>query len=95
MALTPEQRAELEALRPETVRIKLIHGGPCRGAMVLGFKTGILGGNLTRGDIDDWLVEKGVEEVAMQRSTLRWAKIAGIAAIVSVIVSAVGIWLAK
>jgi hypothetical protein len=46
MALTDEQRAELEALGADTVRIKLIHGGTDRGAAVPGFRTGILGGNL-------------------------------------------------
>jgi len=32
MPLTDEQRAELEALGPETVRAKLIQVGPGRGA---------------------------------------------------------------
>jgi hypothetical protein len=62
-----------------------------------------MGGLLTRSDVEDWLAEKHIEEAAMQRSTLTWAKIAGIAAIVGVIVAAVlgvigiavTIWLAK
>jgi hypothetical protein len=65
MALKPEQRAELEALGPDTVRIKLIAGNPGRGADVFGFKTGIEGGCLTRGDVEDWLIEKRVEEATM------------------------------
>jgi hypothetical protein len=52
--LTDEQRAELESHDPATVRTKLIQAGPGRGASVSGFKTG----ELTRGDVEDWLVEK-------------------------------------
>jgi len=38
MPLTDEQRAELEALGPETVRSKLIQAGPGRGVSLAGFK---------------------------------------------------------
>jgi hypothetical protein len=40
-------------------------------------------------DIEDWLVEKNVEEIALQLGTLRWAKIAGWAAVVSIIVTVI------
>lgn len=93
--LTDEQRAELEALGPETVRTKLIQGGPGYGATLAGFKTG----NLTRGDVDAWLAEKRIEEAAIQKSTLRWAKIAGWAgiagAIIGIVAIGVTIWLVK
>jgi hypothetical protein len=93
--LTDEQRAELESHDPATVRTKLIQAGPGRGASVSGFKTG----ELTRGDVEDWLVEKHIEQVRVQDSTLRWAKIAGWAGIASAIVGLVAIivtiWLAK
>jgi hypothetical protein len=99
MALTPDQRAELEALGADTVRVKLITGGPGAGASVPGFKTGHpggLGGIITRSDIEDWLAEKHVEDVATRReeaavlrSTLTWAKIAGMAAVVGVVVTAI------
>jgi hypothetical protein len=85
--LTAEQRAELEALGPETVRAKLIQPGLGRGADLAGFKTGYL----TRGDVEDWLTEKYTEEESRQESILRWAKIAGWAAIVSVLVGVAGI----
>jgi hypothetical protein len=95
MTLTAEQRAELEALAPATVRLKLIQGGAGRGASISGFKCG----DITRGDIDDWLIEKNIEEVALQQGTLRWAKIAGWAGIISVIATvlmgALAIYLAK
>jgi hypothetical protein len=83
--LTKEQRAELEALAPATVRLKLIQAGANRGASVSGFKCG----DITRGDVDDWLIEKNVEEVALQQGTLLWAKIAGWAGIISVIATVI------
>jgi hypothetical protein len=53
---------------------------------------------LTRGDVEDWLSEKHTEEIRritedaqMQGITLRWAKIAGWAGIVSVIVGVASI----
>jgi hypothetical protein len=106
MALTPEQRAELEKLGPDNVRIKLVAGGPGAGASVPGFRTGHpggLGGLMTRSDVEDWLAEKHVEQVATRReeadvlrSTLTWARIAGIAAIVFGLATiALTIWLAK
>ncbi len=95
--LTPEQRAELEAYGPEVVQAKLMHAGPGRGAAVLGFDTAKLG--LNRGDVEDWLAEKHVVESRERKSTLRWAKIAGWAAIAGVLIGiltvAGTIWLAK
>lgn len=85
--LTNEQRAELEALGPETVRAKLIQPGAGRGADLSGFKTGILGGHLTRGDVEDWLADKHIEEARVQNSTLRWAKIAGWAGIAGALIA--------
>jgi hypothetical protein len=93
--LTDEQRDELEAHGPSTVRTKLIPAGPGRGASVAGFKCG----DLTRGDVEDWLVVKHVEEMGVQNSTLRWARIAvwaGIAGVaVGIVAVGVTIWLAK
>jgi hypothetical protein len=95
MNLTAAQRAELESRGSATVRLKLSQSGPGRGASVSGFKCG----DITRGDIEDWLDEKNIEEVALQQGTLRWAKIAGWAGIISiiatVIMGALAILLAK
>jgi hypothetical protein len=85
MTLTAEQRTELEALAPASVRLMLLHGGPGRGASIGGFKCG----DITKGDIDDWLIEKNVEESAVQLGTLRWAKIAGLAGIISVVATVI------
>jgi hypothetical protein len=83
MALTTEQRAELEKHGPETVRIKLLQGGADRGAAIPGFTTGPYR-TLTRSDVEDWLVEKQAEAAKNQRQTLQWAIIAGLAAIAGV-----------
>jgi hypothetical protein len=47
--LTAVQRAELEALRPEYVRLKLMYAGPGRGADVPGFRCG----SIMRGTIEN------------------------------------------
>lgn len=87
MPLNAGQRAELEALAPVTVRAKLSQPGAGRGASLFGFKAGVEGWQLTRGDVEDWLAEKYVEEWTAQNNILRWAKIATWAAIVSVSVT--------
>jgi hypothetical protein len=94
--LTAEQRAELEALGPETVRAKLIQPGAGRGAALSGFRTGILGGHLTRGDVEDWLAEKHTQEERRQNSTLLWARIAGWTGIIGIAVAvAIAYWQGK
>jgi hypothetical protein len=93
--LTPDQRKELDDSGAASIRLKLTQYGAGRGASIGGFKCG----DITRGDIEDWLVEKNAEETALQRGTLRWAKIAGwagiIAVITTVIMGALAIYLAK
>ena len=54
MALTPEHRAELEILGPETVRIRLRSSDLV--TVISGFKT-----PTTRSDIEGWLTEKRIE----------------------------------
>ena len=80
MALTAAQRSELENLGPATIRFKLLHAGGGRGADVGGFTCG----SMTRGDIEDWLVEKNRDENVLQRSTLFWARVAGWASLVAI-----------
>ena len=62
MPLTPEQRGELEALGAATVRVKLVQAGAGRWTTLVGFKTGEDGKGLTRGDVEDWLIEKAKKE---------------------------------
>src|SRR3974390_1309337 len=54
MALTPEHRAELEVLGPETVRIRLRSSDLV--TVISGFKT-----PTTRSDLEGWLTEKRIE----------------------------------
>ena len=54
MALTPEHRAELELLGPETVRVRLRSSDLV--TVISGFKT-----PTTRSDLEGWLTEKRVE----------------------------------
>jgi hypothetical protein len=87
--LTPEQRAELEEHGAASIRFKLIQHGAGRGASISGFKCG----DITRGDIEDWLAKKSREESTQQSATLRWARIAGWTGIVGVLLAAISIWL--
>ena len=88
--LTRTQRDELEQQGPQNIRFRLASYGGGRGAAIGGFRCG----DITRGEIEDWLTEKYQAEAAQQRSTLRWARIAGWAAILSAIFSAAAVWLA-
>jgi hypothetical protein len=85
--LTTEQRAELEHHGAVSIRFKLTQYGSGPGASIGGFKCG----DITRVDIEEWLAEKSAEETAQQFAILRWARIAGWAGIVSVILTAIGI----
>jgi hypothetical protein len=87
--LTRAQRNELEQQGPQNIRFKLAAYGGGRGAAIGSFQCG----DITRGEIEDWLAEKYQTEAAQQRSTLRWAQIAAAAAILSAILSAVAVWL--
>lgn len=58
MALTTAERAVLEAAGIANVRDKLRYAGPGRGAAV----PGLASGDLTRGDVEDWLSDKERDE---------------------------------
>ncbi len=79
--LTEVQRKELENLGATTIRFKLTTHGAGRGASISGFTCG----DVTRGDIEDWLAEKNREEAALQDKILFWARIAGVAGIAGVL----------
>jgi hypothetical protein len=88
--LTPDQRKELENLGAATIRFKLLQSGGGRGAAVTGFTCG----EISRGDVEDWLVEKNREETALQRTILFWARVAGWTGLVGIGIAAVD-WLFK
>jgi hypothetical protein len=85
--LTDEQRSELEERGAENVRAKLTSygGGP---GILHGF---LRSGSPNRGDVEDWLTEKSRSEAAWRSATLRWARIAGWAAIAATILAAVAL----
>jgi hypothetical protein len=78
MALSEEQRRDLERLTVENVRLKLGYSDAERGAVV----TGLGDGMILRGDAEDWLAEMARLEAKERAATLRWARIAGWAGIV-------------
>ena len=81
--LTQEQRQELETMGATNVRFRLSQFGGGRASAIPGFKCG----DMTRGDIEDWLAEKYVEEVRMQRWTLVWAMVGGVAGTLGVLIA--------
>jgi hypothetical protein len=90
--LTDDQRGELESFGSTDIRMKVAayaggHTGP--GSFIGGFRCG----DIERRDIDGWLSEKTHEESKQQSKILLWAKIAAWAAIVSVFLTALGIYL--
>jgi hypothetical protein len=87
--LTRAQKDELEQQGAQNIRFKLASYGGGRGAAIGGFRCG----DISRGEIEDWLAEKYQREAAQQCSTLRWARIAALAATVSAILSAIAVWL--
>jgi hypothetical protein len=94
MALTDEQRAELDALDIETIHGKLRLAGPGQGAAVAGFKTGPLG--LTRSDVEAYLAERVVRELKAQRRASITSLLVAVVGVVATIVGiGVMVWLAK
>jgi hypothetical protein len=89
--LTAEQRACLEERGLALARMKLIEYSGNRETVVGGFPCEYM----KRGDLEDWVAEKGREEARQQTNILLWAKIAAGAGIIGVIVTAIGIWLQK
>lgn len=85
--LDPRIRVELEQLGPGNVRELLrTAAGSGRSAPVAMQLPGVP--DPTRGDVEDWLRGKERETERVIGATLKWAKIAGVAAIIGVIVTA-------
>ena len=94
LMLTPPQLAELEALGPYIVRLRLqVATGRDRNAQMTGFRNGLM----TRGDVEEWLSQKDREDAEREQATLKRARIVDWAGVVGVIAAiAVGflaIWL--
>jgi len=78
MALTDQQGAELKRLGPRIVQMRLDATGNDPGALVQGTK------DMDRRGVEDWLAAQGADEAKQRADTLRWAKIAGWAALAAV-----------
>ena len=93
--LTPPQRAELETLGPYIVRLRLqVATVRDRNAQMTGFRSGLM----TRGEVEDWLSQKDRDDAELEQATRKWwARIAGWAGVVGVVVAIAGgilaIWL--
>jgi hypothetical protein len=90
MTLRPDQKAALEELGTQLVRLQLEnYPRTGMGAEIGGFKCG----GIARQDIVTWLTAKIREEEAQQArllaSTLHWAKIAGWAGVIGAILALV------
>ena len=88
MALDPQIRAELERRGPTNVRELLrIRTGPGDRDPVALQLAGVA--DPSRTEVEDWLREVEREGEAVTRDTLKWAKIAGRAAVIGVGITAV------
>ena len=94
LMLTPPQLAELEALGPYIVRLRLqVATARDRNAQMTGFRSGLM----TRGDVEEWLSQKDREDAEREQATLKRARIVDWAGVVGVIaaiaVGCLAIWL--
>jgi hypothetical protein len=87
MTLSNKERDELEALRPATVRIMLVKGGPGRGASIPGFKCG----EISKVDIDDWLIEKDKAQAGRDFQSFNYARWTFYVAVGALIAPIIGI----
>jgi len=91
MALSETDRAELNRLGIDNVRLKLAYAGPGPGSVVPGLGTGF---GLTRSDVENWLAERSRADAKQQSDILWWAKaaalIGGIGIVVTIIIALLG-----
>jgi hypothetical protein len=88
--LTTDHRSELERRGAANVRFKLTSYGGGHQSTLDGF---LRSGNPLRGDVEDWLADQERVEKAQQAAILKWARIAGVAAIAGIVVAAAGLGL--
>jgi hypothetical protein len=71
MALSKEQRRELDRPTIENVRLKLAYSAAEREAVVPGLGDGMI----LPGDVEDWLAEIARLDAKERAATLRWARL--------------------
>ncbi len=84
MALSESDRAKLDRLGIENVKLKLTYAGPGPGSLVPGLGPGL---DMTRGDIEEWLAEQSRRAAKQQDDILWWAKAATWVAAVGILVA--------
>jgi hypothetical protein len=83
MALSPNDRAELDRLGADNVRHRLSYAGPSKSAVISVLGPGF---GMTRGDVEEWLTEKSQEITKLQLNILWWAKAATWVGLTSILV---------
>ena len=91
MALSENDRAKLDQLGIENVKLKLTYGEPGLQCAVPGLGPGL---DVTRGDIEEWLSEQSRKAAKQQDDILWWAKAATWVAAIGFVVAAIGIGIA-
>jgi hypothetical protein len=85
--LTSAQKAALDKAGVDVVRLKLLQNGNRREQAMDGFGGT---GNVTIGDVEDWLSERTRADTAQQAKTLLWAKVAGWASVIGIVIAVLG-----
>ena len=83
-------RAELNRLGVWAVHKKLDQAGVGHSGSVHGFVSGAI----ERRFIEEWLAAREEAEARRQRATLRWARIAGLLAVLGILIGIASLWLA-
>ena len=73
MALSEKDRAKLDQLGIENVKLKLAYAGPGPQSAVPGLGPGL---DMTRGHIEEWLAEQSHKASKQQEDILWWARAA-------------------
>jgi hypothetical protein len=88
MALSEADRAELNRLTIENVRLKMAYAGADPGSVVPGLgKRPDQPFGMTRADVELWLAEQANKTAEQQASTLWWAVVAGVSGIIGILVA--------
>ena len=91
MALCENDRAKLDRLGIENVKLKLTDAEPGSQSPVRGLGPDL---DMTRGDIEEWLSEQSRKAAKQQDDILWWAKAATWVAAIGFVVAAIGIGIA-
>ena len=91
MALSENDRAKLDRLGIENVKLKLTDAEPGPQSAVPGLGPDL---DMTRGDIEEWLSEQSRKAAKQQDDILWWAKAATSVAAIGFVVAAIGIGIA-